>query len=198
MTSEPPRPITQITYSDSRRFITMNSPSILNADLPRSAADLNAALHHSAADGDAPEVRRLLGAGASVHAVDKYNDTALQIAARNGCLSVVQCLLEAGADVDARSWRRTALLVAARYGHLAVVRCLLEAGAAVNNYNSKALHLAAERGYLDVVRLLCEWGADPTIKDMQGCTAVDRARYAGRTVCASWLLGPEESPDEDI
>ena len=58
------------------------------------------------------------------------NKTALMAAAVEGKVSIVQYLLQQGADKNkADNWGATALHLAALHGHIAVVRCLVEQGA---------------------------------------------------------------------
>ena len=71
---------------------------------------------------------------------------------------MVQVLLSAGAEVDARQpgWR-TPLMLAAAKGNLPVVRALLEAGAdpaAKDSDDRTALSLARANGHVEVVELL--------------------------------------------
>jgi len=117
-------------------------------------------------------------------------DKALQDAARDGHSGMVELLLAAGADVNAKSnYGDTALHYAARGGHVDVVELLLEAGADVNAKNKNgrtalfwasfkghaavvelmlaagavdkyALHLAARRGHAAVVELIERWVAE--------------------------------------
>ena len=71
----------------------------------------------------------------SVSSVDNEPDvggyTKLHIAASNGDVDEVKCLLAAGADVNG-----------------------------LNDFDHSALHFAAEHGYVEVVRLLVDHGAD--------------------------------------
>lgn len=57
-----------------------------------------------------------------------------------------------------------------------IIKMLLENGANVNHQGKRrqaALHLAAINGYEEMARVLLENGADPTLKDDNGCTALD-------------------------
>ncbi|WP_257283971.1 ankyrin repeat domain-containing protein [Endozoicomonas sp. SESOKO1] len=89
--------------------------------------------------------------GADVNArVTKDNKTPLHLAAKSGCPEAVDCLLEAGADVNAStSIDRAPLHFAAKRGHTVVCQRLLEANAAVdarNAFSMTPLHLAAKQG----------------------------------------------------
>jgi hypothetical protein len=83
----------------------------------------------------------------------KNSKTALHFSAHEGHLDVVQALLKAGANVDAKDvYSKTSLTLAAHQGHLDVVQALLKAGAKVdekdvNSYT--ALHEAAYEGHID-------------------------------------------------
>ena len=61
-----------------------------------------------------------------------------------------------------------------------IVKRLLDAGADVNaqmtTSKNTALHLAASRGSLQICQALMEKGADATLKDRGGLTAIDVAR----------------------
>lgn len=125
------------------------------------------ALLQAAASGRHNEVRRLIAAGVSANAARADLDvsgTPLIQAARVGDLTMVNTLLELGADPNQALLRDgNPLIVAAMQGHLAVVERLLDAGADVNGivqYDETPLINAAREGHLPVVRALLAHGAD--------------------------------------
>jgi hypothetical protein len=88
--------------------------------------------------------------------------TALQQAAENGYLTVVELLVEHGADVNLEfKDGRTPLYWAASNGHRGVVASLLAHGANVNARakGRSALGAARERGHREIIDLLLERGA---------------------------------------
>lgn len=95
-----------------------------------------------------------------------------------GRLSIVNALLDAGADVNAKDrFERTALHWAVQTKKLIdIVRALLAAdGIKVDARDSRkrtALMEASECGHVDMVRALVGKGADMTAKDMNGNTAL--------------------------
>ena len=72
-----------------------------------------------------------------------------------------------------------------------MVRLLLEHAAYIDaeapNGNTP-LVMAAEFGEIDVARLLLHEGADPTIRNRSGQTALDAARKAGRDGLAQDII----------
>jgi len=91
-----------------------------------------------------------------------YDQTALHIAALSGNEDCVGILLEAKADVMARTdTGLTALHVACQQGHVAAARVLLHNAAPIfaeTNDQSLPLHLAAAAGHSGVCNLLLEHG----------------------------------------
>jgi len=71
------------------------------------------------------------------------------------------------------------LIYAARAGHTDIVKYLIDKGASVNQrtsgMGSTALHRSAFAGNKEVVRILLLAGADPTIRDCDHMTALDKA-----------------------
>lgn len=99
--------------------------------------EIDFALISAAADGNATEVRRLLGKGADALAKTKEGETALHTAGIAGDAQVVELLVAAGADVHARVTAQRGLrmppLAWFAYGlHLDGVRALQAAGADLN------------------------------------------------------------------
>jgi ankyrin repeat protein len=123
------------------------------------------ALHLAARQGDLAAVNALLDAGAAVDARNAQEWTPLFCAAYNheqdcGFAPVVQRLIAAGADVNARiGFGLTPLMLAAGGGEAAVCAALLDAGAevkAVNDSGRTALMMVKERHFVDVINLLYE------------------------------------------
>jgi len=96
--------------------------------------------------------------------------TVLQLAAMCNELEVVQGLLQAGADPNAKDsrWGVTALHVTVGYGHLEVVKALIAAEADIKQTDSDGntpLQLAAMDNELEILQELLQAGADPNAKN---------------------------------
>lgn len=136
--------------------------------------------------GDLAGVKRLVGQGVDVSAMDENQRTALQMAAFDGHTPVVEWFLSQNVEVDHRdSFGRTALMYASTADNAGTVKLLLDAGAAVDLVDSEEhfspLMFAAAEGQMAVVELLLEAGADPTKADIDGETAIDFASNNGHT-----------------
>jgi ankyrin repeat protein len=84
----------------------------------------------AAETGDAARLEELLEAGEEVDSLDRYGQTALMLAARNGHGDAVRVLLDAGAELDhTAKYNLSALMLAVIHGRLDVVEQLVEAGA---------------------------------------------------------------------
>lgn len=146
-------------------------------------------------------IRLLLENGADANCKDEYGQSALMKASREGHESTVRLLLENGADSNCKNkYGQSALMEASKGGHESTVRLLLENEADIdskNDDNNTALMLAllhwneqeieARRlwrthkeeypalmhaSYNSIVRLLLERGADTTVKNSDGYTAL--------------------------
>ena len=88
---------------------------------------------------DLNEVNTYIAQGANLKLMNAEGDTALIAAAASGNLDIVNALIAAGADVNARhggyrdSNNYTAVMRAASGGHDAIVEALLKAGAKVTD-----------------------------------------------------------------
>lgn len=130
------------------------------------------AIVKSAARNDAIEVQALINRGVNVNATGLHKTfasdftymTALHAAAYEGHNAVVEILLEANADIDAKtpSSKITPLYMACHEGHIDVVHTLLEHGAKIDERSYEgltALCIASAKGYTEIVRALLEKGA---------------------------------------
>jgi ankyrin repeat protein len=90
--------------------------------------------------------------------------TTLHLTAENGHSTIVRCILEFGADIDARDASgSTALHLAVDQGHEDVVKVLLEEGADTDIRDHRgwtAMHTAGRNGCEPIIRLLIQRGAD--------------------------------------
>ena len=126
-------------------------------------------LHLSVLQGDVMAVDRLLADGMNPNEADRYRWRPLHFAVPLAGLEVVSALLDAGADVDARTASgASALHLAASQAPESVVTALLESGADPNAKEDvdgwTPLHYAADwqgAGLLPVVSALLQAGADP-------------------------------------
>jgi ankyrin repeat protein len=163
--------------------------------LAESLADLD--VFEAAALSRAARVRTLLGTDASLaRAVTADGFTALHYPAFFGgaaAAEVTELLLDAGADVNARSANSFDVLPlhsACAGNHDEVVAVLIAAGADVNARQSggyTALHGAAQNGADVTVDRLLAAGADRAARNDAGEAAADVAAAAGHTELAARL-----------
>src|SRR5687767_10190426 len=175
-------------------------------------------LHLCARTGKPDAVKVLLSHGATVDTIENWRgQTPLMWAAAEGHAATMRLLIEAGADVNARSsiiaWERqrteeprdkwlppgglTPLLFAARDGKLESAKVLLSAGADVNIVDPDLhtpLILALVNGHFDVAGALIQAGADVNMEDKVGQTAL-YAAVDGHTAPASNRPAPRETDD---
>lgn len=145
-------------------------------------------------------VQLLLNHGAEVNAQDRWGNTALTIASRNGHVETVRTLLDNGADIDAHDQRgSTALIVALLRGHAKVVQRLLDRDVSINSpHGLKALGYAAFVGSYETVQTLLDRKIDVNAEFDPGfaklrwripfCTALLQALDARHNDIAESLL----------
>ena len=114
------------------------------------------------------------------------DESPLMLAALHGLLAECQGLIDRGADVNKPGW--APLHYAATNGHLSVMQLLIEENAyldAESPNGSTPLMMAAHYGTPSAVKLLLESGADPTLKNSLGLSAIDFAHQANRLESAA-------------
>lgn len=127
--------------------------------------------------------------GVDVEARNPQGESPLMIAALKGHLAQAQHLIERRAEVNKPGW--TPLHYAASNeaaASIAMVRLLLEHHAYIDAESpnrTTPLMMAAHYGNQAVVQLLLEEGADSTVKNEMGLSAIDFAHRAGRTETAN-------------
>jgi len=109
------------------------------------------------------------------------DESPLMLAALAGDVRMCRMLIEQDADVNKTGW--TPLHYAATHGHLEVMNLLLEENAYIDAGSpngSTPLMMAARYGTPEAVKLLLEAGADPTLVNDLGLSALDFATQADR------------------
>lgn len=151
-------------------------------------AALDRRLVQAAKANDVGQVAELIRAGGNVNAKDPIQDSAFLYAGAEGFNEILRLTLANGADAASTNrYGGTALIPASEHGHVETVRILLEAGVPVNHVNSLGWTALQEAVLLnnggprqqEVVRHLLAAGADPTIPDPQGRTALENAERLG-------------------
>ena len=124
----------------------------------------------------------------AVESRNAADESPLMLASLKGLLPIVVQLIERGADVNKPGW--APLHYAATKGHLEVMKVLLENHAyidAASPNGSTPLMMAAMYGTPSAVKLLLEAGADPSLKNIQGLTAIDFAQRDKRLESAELI-----------
>ena len=105
-------------------------------------------LHRAAEEGDMARASELVREGAALNVFDDIGYTPLHYAAKNERFEIVQLLIEAGANINAREEETN---------------------------SDTAIAVAAESASPGMVKLLLQHGADPSITGWMGLNAYDRA-----------------------
>jgi ankyrin repeat protein len=141
--------------------------------------------------------RTLLRLGANPNALDAQHYDIATIAAVNNDLEMLKIALAAGGDARAVTgpYHDTALIAAAHRGHVDIVRTLIVAKAPLNHVNDLGQTALLEavvlgnggRNHTATVEALVEAGADVTLPDRHGTTALQHARTRGYSQIARIL-----------
>lgn len=119
-------------------------------------------------------------------------ETALTVAACNGCHTVCTVLLNRGASVAVPNQKELSPLhLAVREGHWAVAERLLQHHAPLeqtDNQGRTPLMMAAAEGHVALIELLLDKGSNLSCEDSEGLTALGWACVRGRGQAAQCLL----------
>jgi uncharacterized protein len=141
--------------------------------------------------------RALLRLGADPNALDAERYDIITIASVNNDLEMLKIALEGGGNARAVTspYDGTALIAAAHRGHVDVVRALIAAKSPLNHVNNLGWTALLEavvlgnggRDHTAVVEALVKAGADVTLPDRHGTTALGHARTRGYSQIARIL-----------
>ncbi|XP_072047738.1 palmitoyltransferase ZDHHC17-like [Amphiura filiformis] len=141
---------------------------------------------------DTPESKPLTGPDTSNFDIVK--------ATQYGAVERVKELVEDGYDVREPDNENVTLLHwAAINNRLDLVKYFVAKGAIIDqlggDLNSTALHWATRQGHLPMVVVLMQYGADPSIRDAEGCSCVHLACQFGHTAIAGYLIARGQDPN---
>ncbi len=145
-------------------------------------------------EGNIPLMELFLQRGAHVNAVNRQGEQALQLAAWKGQIKAVQWLLDHGAAVNRERDEWGALHYAAFAGHSDIVRLLLQRGGNVNARapnGSTVLMMATHEGQEQLIQPLLDAGADPSLANDKGDTALAWAMRYGHFDIAERVSSPD-------
>ncbi|XP_068912891.1 protein TANC2 isoform X5 [Tenebrio molitor] len=152
------------------------------------------ALVASASQGHVEIVEYLLDmAEVNVDSTDSITgETALTIAASNGCHSVCTTLIGRGASLSVCNKKEMApLLLAVKEGHWAVAERLIQNHAAIeqsDNVGRAPLMLAASEGHVGLIELLLNKGAEINKEDREGLSPLCWACLRGKLKAVQCLI----------
>jgi ankyrin repeat protein len=124
----------------------------------------------------------------NIEQLDAAGENAMMLAALNGDKGLVQLLIDKGAEVNKKGW--TPLHYAATNGNDEIVKLLLDNSAYIDAGSPNGttpMMMAARGGHITTVKLLLDEGADPTIKNQLGLTAISFAQQNNETEIADGL-----------
>jgi ankyrin repeat protein len=163
------------------------------------AAERAAALLTAVSDNDLATVTNLLATDVDVDTRGDFDQTPLHLAILRDNVTLVDQLLQAGADplaVDEEG--KNAVTFAVLAGSNELLQKMLDLGVPVSNAANGAqnpLMVAAQHGYTEIGRLLIENGADLYAVDANGDPALTLAAYYGQAEFAEMLLAMGANPN---
>jgi ankyrin repeat protein len=136
-----------------------------STDVNRRGADGSTPLQWAVYEGNVPEVKRLIKAGANVSLANNYGVTPMGLAAEVGNDEIIKLLLDAGADADSPNPEgQTALMEVARTGNVEAAELLVKHGAKIDAKErwggQTALMWASARRHPQMMQFLISKGAD--------------------------------------
>lgn len=121
-------------------------------------------------------------------------------ATQYGAISRVRELIDAGWDINQPDGETVTLLHWASINNRKdIIKLFLERGAVVDavggELNATPLHWATRQGHLGAVVLLLGAGADPSLRDTEGCSCIHLAAQFGHTALVAYFIARGVAPD---
>ncbi|KAK9730918.1 Ankyrin repeats (3 copies) [Popillia japonica] len=147
------------------------------------------------------ECHSLISREPAVPAIEHdYSGFDIVKATQYGAFARVKELVDAGYNVNQRDSETVTLLHwAAINNRKDIMRFFIDKGAEVDavggELNATPLHWATRQGHLDAVVILMNAGADPTLRDAEGCSCIHLAAQFGHTALVAYFVARGISPD---
>ncbi|KAI4463292.1 palmitoyltransferase hip14 [Holotrichia oblita] len=147
------------------------------------------------------ECHSLISREPAVPAIEHdYSGFDIVKATQYGAFARVKELVDAGYNVNQRDNETVTLLHwAAINNRKDIMRFFIDKGAEVDavggELNATPLHWATRQGHLDAVVILMNAGADPTLRDAEGCSCIHLAAQFGHTALVAYFVARGVSPD---
>ncbi|CAL1530419.1 unnamed protein product [Lymnaea stagnalis] len=137
---------------------------------------------------------------ASYVAPDDCNSFDIVRATQYGVIHRVHELIEAGYDVNQMDHENVSLLHwAAINNRTEIVNYFMSKGAIVDRFgghlDATPLHWATRQGHLGMVVQLMSCGADPSLRDGEGCSCIHLASQFGHTAIVAYLIAKGQDVD---
>lgn len=137
--------------------------------------------------------KMLIDKGAKLDFLTKVNYTPLMKACAEGCLDIVQLLINEGVNVNRAEPKKkyTPLIKATQFNKLDVIKLLVENGAEIDladKFGNTPLMIATQNDYVDIAEYFIEQGADVNAKTLIGYTPILYALELGRPEIADMLI----------
>ncbi|WP_265017172.1 ankyrin repeat domain-containing protein [Wolbachia endosymbiont (group B) of Endotricha flammealis] len=146
-------------------------------------------------NGDLSEVKKFVGQGASVNAIEVgiFGRKPIHIAAEKNYKDIIEFLLGKEVSVDDTSnYGWTPLHYTASKGCLEVAKFLIDKGASVNAqnvYGREPIHIAAEHDNKNIIELLLNKGVSVNEVDKDGWMSLHWASWNGHLNIIEYLVG---------
>ncbi|KAK9885661.1 hypothetical protein WA026_012424 [Henosepilachna vigintioctopunctata] len=147
------------------------------------------------------ECQNLISKESQVPAIEHdYSGFDIVKATQYGAFSRVKELIEAGYNVNERDSETVTLLHwAAINNRKEIMAFFIDKGAEVDavggELNATPLHWATRQGHLEAIVILMNSGADPTLRDAEGCSCIHLASQFGHTALVAYFIARGVSPD---
>uniref|UniRef100_A0A1Y1KH18 Palmitoyltransferase n=3 Tax=Photinus pyralis TaxID=7054 RepID=A0A1Y1KH18_PHOPY len=146
------------------------------------------------------ECHSLISKEPIVPAEHDYSGFDIVKATQYGAYQRVKDLIDAGYNVNQRDSETVTLLHwAAINNRKEIMRFFIDNGSEVDavggELDATPLHWATRQGHLDAVVLLMNAGADPTLRDAEGCSCIHLAAQFGHTALVAYFVARGVSPD---